>query len=77
MEATQAKHSSPRTIIIACAVAAIILGGVAYGFVLMQQAQKPSSAVEVEQSAATGDGIIVGEDADASGGKYIQFEPKQ
>lgn len=78
METAQNTPRKPRIIIFtAIAFAVLILGGVAYGLLMLRQSQQPVTSVEVEQTATTGDGVIVGEDAEASGGKYIQFEPKQ
>lgn len=78
MEPTeQVNHGSHKTVIIASIAAVMVLVAVTYGIFLVRQAEKPATAVEVEQTATSGDGVIVGEDAEASGGKYIQFEPKQ
>ena len=68
---------SPRKKILAAILGVLLLVGIGYGIVMLFN-QKPASSVEIEQGQAAGNGpVTVGDDPNASGGKYIQFDPKQ
>lgn len=52
-----------------------VLAGSAIGIALLRVSNQPATSFEVEDGAPTGDGVTIKEDASASGGKYIQFDP--
>lgn len=55
----------------------VVLAVISY-FIFFMPKKGHEASVEIEKGQTSGNGpVIVGEDPEASGGKYIQFEPKE
>lgn len=56
-------------------VVLVVLVSSAIGIALLKSSYQAATSLEVEDGAATSDGVTIKEDDSASGGKYIQFDP--